>query len=481
MMFFGKQRKPRDPWAPDTELLRWTAGAPWSVADSYMGALILGSTGSGKSSGSLSLMSRSMLEAGYGGIFFTVKPEDRGTYLRYAADAGRSDDVVVFSPDHRVFFNFIADEVARSPTPLGLVENLAALILTVTELGKRESAGGDHDRFFRLEANRLCLTVLLVLVLALGTPTITEVHRFIVSLPRSLDEARGEAWKGSFCFQCLRLADEAKKTDSQRADFDLALTYVLEEWAGMSWRTRSGVQSTLTSATDQLARGAARDMLSSPSPNLSFDQLYAGKVIIADFPVLVLRDVGRLIQVVFKFMAQRALACRDVTKFPRPVFLVADEAQSLLVDADQHFQAIARSTRTAVVYATQSVSGLIDAFGPQSEAKVHTLLTNLQTRICHQQTDVRTVQYMQELIGRSRQVLMGGSTQRDADWLAPLLGADTGACSFNEAWEHELQAADLNALAKGGLPHRITEAVVYQGGRPFPDGRTWARVCIPQR
>ncbi len=480
-----RKRKPAvDPWDLNAPLLHWAAGSPWSVGDSFMGTMVFGSTGSGKTSGSMAAICRAMLRAGYGGLFLTVKAEDRQTYTDYVRDTGRLSDLQVFSPDHLLRFNFIADEMARSAGEVGLVENLTALIMTVTDLGEggsSGSAGGDNERYFRLEAMRLCRNALLVLVLSGEPVTIPNLHRLIVSAPQSIERIQSGEWKTTYCGECLEHADEANKNESQRADFDLALSYFLHEWPALSSRTRSVVQSTLTSTTDMLSRGAARDMLSSPAPNVSPSMMYDGKIMIADFPVLVYRDVGQLIQVIIKFMWQRAHARRDTTRNSRPTFIVCDEAQMLLVEEDHRFQAISRSTRTAVVYATQSVSGLIDALGPQSEPKVHSLLTNLQSRICHQQTDIRTVEYMQQLIGRSRQVMMNGNQSRDENWLAPIFGTDQGASSgFSETWDYELQASDLNSLAKGGLPHCVTEAVVYQGGRCFPNGRTWLKARIPQ-
>jgi hypothetical protein len=357
--------------------------------------------------------------------------------------------------------------------------------MTVSELGDRTGGGSgqDENKYFRLEAQRLCRNGLLVLVLSDRPVTIPDLHGFIVSAPQSPEQVKSEAWQqASFCFRMLQQADAAAKSDSQRADFDLALTYFLSEWPALSSRTRSVVQSTLTSVTDGLSRGACRDMLSDPSPNVSPSDMYEGAVMIADFPVLLYRDIGQTIQCILKYMWQRAHARRDVARHPRPTFIVADEAQLLLVDADQHFQAISRSTRTAVVYATQSISGMVDAFGANSEPQVHSLLTNLQTKLTCQQTDARTVQYFQELVGRSRQTMMSGNQSRDRDWMAPLFGVEEGSSAgFSENMDFELQAADFNALLKGGPPHFMTEAIVYQGGRAFPDGRTWRRVRIPQR
>ena len=478
-----KPQPPADPWDPSRTLLEWTPGAPWTIGDSFMGAGILGVTGSGKTSGSLAALSLGMLRAGYGGRYLTVKPEDRQTYTDQVRAAGRLDDLMIFSPDHLLRYNFIQDEIDHAESTTGLIEILTALVMTVSELMERSgpSSGGDNERYFRMEGARLGRNSVTVLVYSGEPVTIPNLHAIIVSAPRSMEQIQSGEWRNTYCGACLQKADEADKTPSQAADFDQTLSYFLREWPAFSSRTRSVVQSTVTSPTDMLSRGAARDMLSSPKPNVSPSMMYDGKIIIADFPVLVYREVGQLIQVVLKYMWQRAHSRRDVTKNPRPTFIMADEAHLLLVEQDHIFQSTARSSRTACVYATQTVSGLLDALGANAEPKVHSLLANLQTSICHQQTDIRTIEYMQQLIGRSRQLVMSGNQDRDANWLAPLFGVDTGQSSgFSETWEHELQAADLNSLARGGPPQCVTEAIVYQGGKAFPNGRNWTRAVIPQ-
>ncbi len=486
---FTKRKPPRqsERWDLDQTLLFWADGVPWTIGDACVGTQIFGTTGSGKSTGSLAAIVKAMLAAGFGGLFLTAKGSDCKTYAKLVRDAGRESDLLVFSPDSPLRYNFIDAEIQSGAGPIGLVESVTALLMVAAQFGDKGEGGGggDNERYFRQAAVRLCRNALTVLSQCPAKVTIPDLHRLITSAPSSLEQVKSEEWqRSSFCFQCLQLADRAGKTQSQRLDWELVLSFFLNEWAALSSRTRSVVESTLTSTTDLLSRGAARDMLSSPNPNVSPAMMYDGAVMIADFPVLVYRDIGQLIQVILKFCWQRAHSRRDVSANPRPTFIVADESHLLVVDADQTFQTTARSTRTAVVYATQSISTYLDAFGPQAEPKVHTLLGNLQTQICHQQTDIKTVQYMQELIGRSRQFVMNGNTSRDADWLAPLFGGGGGStgssAGFSEQYEFELQASDLNALAKGGAPDFLTEAIVYQGGRRFPNGRTWLRTAIKQ-
>lgn len=482
--FARKRIKRASRWDLSAELLQWTAGAPFTIGDACQGVGIFGSTGAGKTTGSYAAILNSYLRAGFGGCLFTVKLEDTLQYIKLVREAGRLDDLLIFSPEHILRYGFIAEEIRRGPEGAGVVENLSDLIMTVVELLDRSkgSSGNGSEQFFRLESTRLLRNAILVLLLAKGTFTMTDLHRFIVSAPQADAEVKSESWQASsFCYQSLRQAQQTGKSESMQADFDLAITYFMKEWPTLAARTRTSVQVTLTSATDLLSRGLVRDMLSAPHSNVSASMLHEGAILIVAFPVLRYALVGQLIQVILKFVLQREHARRDVMANPRPTFMAADEAQLLWVDADQQFQGITRSTRTAVVYATQSISTMLEAFGRDSESKVHSLLGNLQTRICHQQTDVKTVEYMQQLVGRSRRFMLNGNSSGGGDWLAPLFGEPSGSTAgFSEQLDFEFEARDLNSLAKGGPPDWLTEAVVYAGGKLFPDGRTWVRTAFPQ-
>lgn len=471
----------------DLVLLEWAPGVPWTMRDSFAGCQVFGSTGSGKTSGSLSLLCHNFLAAGYGGVFFTVKSDDRATYERYIRECGREDDLLILGPDSDLRMNFIACEMAQCRDAVGLAENLTALIMTVAELGDRsrgpQAGGSENAEYFRNAMMRLCRHAMLVLVLSDAEITVPNLHRLVVSAPRARKDVRDETWQArSFFFRCLQSADKAPMTASQKADFELALLFFLEEWAELSPRTRSTVESTLTATTDALSRGAVRDCLSAPEPNFTPSMLYDGKILIVDFPVLMHREIGQLIQVIVKYTLQRAHSRRDVSANPRPTFMICDEYQHLCVDADHVFQTTARSSHTAVVYATQSISTFLDALGAQAEPKVHSLLGNLQTQVFHQQTDTQTIKYIQELIGRSRQFLMNGNTTHATDVLGSLLGEPGGgSAGFSEHLDFALQAKDLNGLAKGGPPHWFTEAIVYMGGKPLARRKTWQKVRISQR
>jgi len=167
----------------------------------------------------------------------------------------------------------------------------------------------------------------------------------------------------------------------------------------------------------------------------------------------------------------------------RAVCIVCDECQHLMTEDDALFVTTARSSRTSAVYATQSVATLLEAFGGHgAESRMQSFLGNTQLQIHHQQSDTRTISYLQELTGNSLRHFVSSNTSRGQDWLGPLMGdASSGSAGISESYEFDLQASDLNSLAKGGPPHFYTEAIVYMGGRVFASGKTWSRARFPQQ
>jgi hypothetical protein len=207
-----------------------------------------------------------------------------------------------------------------------------------------------------------------------------------------------------------------------------------------------------------------------------------GKIILVDMPPKLFGELGVFVQVQWKFCFQRAQERRNVAENSRPTFIVCDESHLLAVSADQVFQTTARSSRTAVIYATQSISNYLAAFGAKAEPEVHSLLGNLQTQVFHQQADVRTNQYAAELIGRSRQWLTNASSNYQPGVLSLWPTTPQTSAGVSETFEWEVQPSRFAMLRKGGPPHWQVDGIVYQGGRRFSrTGRPWMPVTFRQR
>ncbi|MBL9084248.1 MAG: type IV secretory system conjugative DNA transfer family protein [Planctomycetales bacterium] len=475
-------------WDLSTPILRFSDRDPWTIGDSCMGTQIFGGTGSGKSTGSLAAICRAFLRAGYGGLFLTAKPEDTATYQRYCAEAGRLDDLSIFGVGRPLRYNALDAELRRRDAGAGLTENVVALLTTLLEVSERNSGDGDREDsgYWKRVNRQLLRNTVDLLVMAKNRLSVPELYKLVVSAPTSRQQVGSDDWRrGSFCYECLKEADAKDGSRRQRDDLELVSTFFLSEWANLSERTRSVVLSTFTSMLDVLNRGVVRELLSGTT-NVTPEEAQDGRIILIDLPLKVFGELGVFVQVLWKFCFQRAMERRDVGVNPRPVFLVADESHLLTVSTDQVFQTTARSTRTAVVYATQSISNYLAALGgDRAEPQTHSLLGNLQTQIFHQQADIRTNEYAAQLIGRTRQFLSNANTNYQPDYgMGGLFGSSLGGMSagVSEVFEFEVQPSVFTTLAKGGPPEWNVGSIVFQGGRRFHDtGRSWLPVTFRQQ
>src|SRR5262249_48132026 len=113
-------------------------------------------------------------------------------------------------------------------------------------------------------------------------------------------------------------------------DFEVNTRYFLSTYAKMSDRTRSSIVSTLTAKAAMLSRGVIWELMCNEL-NLPPEVTYThGKIIVLDIPVSEYLELGRVAQGLFKYAWQQCLLRRDVSKYPRPAFLWADEAQLFL-------------------------------------------------------------------------------------------------------------------------------------------------------
>lgn len=485
--FFKRPPRPSaSRWALSAPLLHFSDRDSWTVGDACQGTQIFGSTGCGKSTGPLAEICLAFLNAGFGGIFLTAKPDDRRVYEGYCRRTGREADVMVFGPNEPLRYNPFDAELHRSDAGAGFNESIVSLLSTTVEISDRNQGQGDSEdsSYWKRSNLQLMRNSVDLLVMAKGRVSAPELYELVVSAAASEAQLNSEDWRrSSLCFQCLMEADCKAKTPQQRRDYKLVLDFFWREWPKLSEKTRSVVLSTFTSMLDVLNRGIVRELMGGDT-NVKPEMTQDGAVIIIDVPLLVFGQLGVFIQVLWKYCFQKVQERRDTAANDRPVFLVVDESHLVTVAQDQVFQTTARSTRTAVAYATQNISNYLVVLGERSEPQVHSLLGNLQTQIFCQQTDVRTNNYSAELIGRTRQYrINANSSHQPGDWIMSALGQRAGQASagINETVDFEIQPSRFPQLTKGGSPEWIVESIVYQGGRQFSDTRRpWMPVAFRQ-
>jgi hypothetical protein len=473
-------------------LLRWGPHDVFTLGDAWEGVFVAGATGSGKSSASGAHLTRAYLSAGMGGVVLTAKKGERQLWEGYCRATGRSGDLRVVSPGGPYRFNFLDYELRRKGEGAGLTENLVHLFSEVLQLAERGSGEGgrNEEGYWRRACQQLMRNAIDLVVLATGRITIAEVYQLVVSAPTSMEQMRSAPWReSSFCFACLRQADESPKSARQAHDFEIVTDYFLIEWPQLSEKTRSVILSTFTSMIDVIHRGVLSELFCTDT-TLTPEATEQGAIILIDLPVKEFGLVGQFAQVLWKSAFQRSIERRDVRQNPRSVFLFADEAQYFLTSPGDHqFQTTCRASRVATVLLTQSIGNLRAALGGsgQGEAATDSLLGNLNTKCLHANGDPVTNEWAASLIGRSRQFLVNASSQQQpqgllAQW-AGLRSFPSTSAGISEQVDFEVQPKRFTTLRRGGVANqRQVDAIVFQGGKRFrANGKTWLPVTFQQQ
>lgn len=431
---------------PNRSLLRLNKHDRFRLRDALEGVVIMGGTGSGKSSGSGEALAMAYLRAGWGGMVMCAKPDEAARWQNYARRAGRAAHVLHFHAEGTWNYNFADYEVHRPDGAGGDTFNLVNLmdkVIEAAQLAEGQSGGADNPFWPRARREMTANTVE-PLFAATGMLQIDDIIRFVSSAPSSRKEAFNEEWKAnSFFYQVLCEALRAPKgrvlpEHAMRA----TANYWFSTYAELDPRTRSNIVATLTSTLAPFLRGMLRERFCTTT-NFIPELTHEGAIIIVDFPVKVWGDAGVVAANIMKYQWQRATERRAVGKHTRPCFLWADECQFFLTDYDAEFQSTARSALAATVYITQNLPTFQSRLkGRDPKATAESLLGNFQTKIFHANTDVATNQYAAEMIGKDLQRRQSGNwsankgsqsnSNQGVNW-GEQSGASSGE-SFGRSW-----------------------------------------------
>ena len=460
----------RNPFPLDTPLLSFSHAPAdaWTLRDACEGVQIFGALGSGKTSGSGQAIAKAYLAAGFGGLVLTAKPDERELWEQYADQTGRRGDLKIFTSGGKYRFNFLDYEMRRGGAGAGDTENLVSLFWHVMETARQGK--GQEQPFWEDTTKQLLRNAIDIVAVATGSLQLDHIRELIKSAPQYPDQLESLAWlEGSFCMRCVKSALE--RTDPGDAtrlrDVQAASDYFTNEFVTLAEKTRSIIVTMFSSMADKLTRGRMHDLFCSAS-NLFPEHSELGDIIILDLPVKEYGDTGRLAQVLFKYLWQKAIERRKVKDSPRPVFLWADEAQNFCSSYDMQFQATARSARACTVYLTQNLPNYYAAFGSGDKGKQETdaLLGNLQTKVFHANGDPVTNQWAADTIGKSWQRRTTTNTGQSQNQGQQNPQQNTTGASTSEAYDYDVPPTEFTRLRKGGEPHGlIVDGYIFQSGR----------------
>lgn len=484
MNWFRRRRAAPGAFDANTPLLRVSNVDTITLGQLCEGAFVCGATGAGKTSGPGDLLARALLRAGAGFLVLTAKVDEYGRWVRLCREQGRGADVVRFGPGSPAKLDLLQYALAM---PGGSVESAAQLLDLLTDLASRAGTGQGDERFWGLLAAKVTRRCIAIAWLGLGTPTLKDVSRVLASLPDTPEEAASREWAtGSFAGRCLAAAVDRKLTGAHARMLDRCGEFV-EEWSRLSEKPRSIGYTMVNNVLDQFLFGEVADLVAAGETNLTPDDVLAGKVVVADLPVLRFAAPGRFAQIVLKALVQRRVLQRDPSENPRPVVVWSDECQFFVVPSvDCMVQSVARQARLVTVALTQSIPLLVQELGgtPKAEQEVTAWLSNLQTKFLCQSTCTITNDTFSRMLGEHRDVLYSGSTQLGefdpiGDWMGTAPQANS---SYSEQYRPQYPPWQFGLLKKGGPANGfVVESVVFQGGRIWSNGLTWLVGAFPQR
>lgn len=468
-MFFRRKQVPAEPQVTHTVLEHSIAQFPinesyadhLSVDDLLRGLMIFGGTGSGKTTGSGAFLASSLLALGCGGLVLCVKGEECSNWENYAYAMGREDDLIIFGFNRGYAFNFLEHELNRQGQGAGLTENLFAIFSELREL-LASGLGMESDRFWQESAERVFKNAVDILVVSQGTLSLLDIQRLVETAPRNVAETQAESWQEeSFLGQCLAsgMAQLEDLDDVRAHDFKLASRYWLDEFPRMAERTRSSIVSTFNNMLSNLTRGAVRPLISNPT-NVIPEDAFEGKIIVLDLPVHEYGLAGRMVQVIFKYLWQKAVLRRSITQDTLPVFLWADECQEMVTRNDRSFLNVERSYRATTIYLTQNLANIKDVVG---ERNAEALLASFQNFIFHANSDHLTNQWAAQKIGQRWQKQVSTSANQS-------LGGSGGSYSStsSEVYKYQVEPSDFLALRNGGaLNHYLVDGILLRASRPW--------------
>ena len=462
---------------PDTVIRDWGDGHAFRLADAQTGVIAFGATGSGKTSGVARHLAYGYMANQFGGLVLCGKKEESQGWQKWAADCGRSDDLVIVNADGDWRYNFMEDEASRPGEGGGFTINIVALLDEIAGAlagGDKGDTGGDNkiweDALHTLNSNAVELPVLAGLKVSL--PLLREITS---SAAQTLEQVKDPEWqKRSVCYKILQEADKATENGDPeaRADFEECRTYWLTDFPSYSDKTRSSIMMGFTVLIHPLVTRPLRKLFSSDT-NVRPEDAFDGKIIIVGLPVQEYRLVGRIANLIWKYCFQCAVLRRmqpaDRQSFLRPVFLWADECQNFVTKFDSQYQAVARSAGGCTVYLTQNRESLRLVL--KSEDAVDSLLGNLQAKFFCQNTGNTNV-WASKILGERyihiTSTNAGLSQQAQAILFSNHPPHHSAGITRSEDKRFFVEPAVFTTLKRGGPQFNFqVEAICYNGGHLF--------------
>jgi type IV secretory pathway TraG/TraD family ATPase VirD4 len=473
----GKNELPE--FHPQTVIRDWGNGQAFRLADAQTGVCVFGATGSGKTSGPAKHLAYGYLAAGFGGLVLCAKKDECRQWQEWAAETGREDDLVIIDASGGSRFNFMTWEASRPEAGGGLGINIVNLLDEIATAISGNTEGGGNSKFWEDALHHLNTNLVDLALLAKRKVTLPELRSILTTAAIQPEQVIDEVWQEKS--ECAKAIDEAdRKTTNadpnERASFEQCRDYWLLEYPNLNEKTRSIITLTFSMLVRPLITPPLRQIFSTDT-NIKPEDTFDGKIIIVDLPVQEYRLVGRIASLAWKYCFQIAVLRRvqpaNRESFLRPVFLWADEAQNFVSKFDSEYQAVARSAAGCTVYLTQNRESFRRVL--KNNDAVDSLLGNLQAKFFCQNSG-ETNEWASKLLGERwlhiNSTNVGQSLNDTMQQQEQNAGKHSSGVTRSAQRRFFVEPARFTTLKRGGALNNFqVEAIVYNGGNLFHDGR----------
>lgn len=476
------------------------------IRDAVTGLQIFGGVGAGKTSAA-KIFAIKYLQNQFGGLVLTAKAEEKDLWIDYCKETGRSDDLIIVSPtaDKRHYFNFLDYESSHKIDGLTLTDNIVQVLKTVIKASEEKSGNGNTDAFWETSLDMLIYNVIDLCAMAYdGRVSVEQMYNIVLSAPKPGDtiseppkpnsfghafilarekvKAQEKALIESLSIEERKLLSDAvyyealviEKT-KDGGNFRLLAEFFFEHYRNLSSRTRSVLDFMFSGFLFRLLKEPVYSLFCRHASTFSPTDSLQGKIILLDLPVKQYHKVGRDCQILFKFIWQRAMERRDVSKNDRPVFLWADENQHFIHEHDSEYQATARGYRVCTVAISQNIPNYHACMGGQkSDYRVRGFLATIGNKLFFSNADIETNNFASELIGS------GYVEDRTRSSTVAEKFSFTHGMSYK--LERMFRPEEFTISLRTGGPYNgfLVDGIMHRQNSPFHTGMSYHKITFKQ-
>ena len=457
----------------DHPLDRWSPSDPWTVRHACANTLIVGKTGSGKSTGAGDHCLRAVVRhRNSGGAIFAAKPEDKAYVMRVFREERTLHDLYLLEPGGLARFNVLDYERSRGADVRDLTQACMTFkeTLTRTEQGGGGGGGGDDMAYFAGQERMMLHNAIQVLLLATGRVDPWAIQCFVTGAAISLEETNDVKWQDSYHYKMLQEAKARAGEGRDKHDYDLAEQYWTFQLPRLNERTRTSIEAGVYGTLHAMNTGTARELLATTT-NISPELLEQRKWLLVNAPIAPGDVTSAVINSAVKYALQRHIIKRQATPGDPLLCIFCDEFQKLANSYDAMFLAECRSHKGCLIALTQSIHAMYaNLHGKGGEHQVDSLLTNFGHVVVHTLGDAKSAKMWSDVLGSRREVFIGTTAQPKGEELFEvLMGRSQLSVSASERYEPVVQpAVFLSGLRCGGPENgNVVDGVVIRSGQPF--------------